>query len=125
MPSPTGSRSAPTARRLAGVSRSRVQVRDAGDGREVLILRGAPSRWYDGGFNPVLAWSPEGTRLAATNWDHSVSVWSGDRMPASPAQRWETARSRVFTWHLDEAEAAIAAVQAAAAGFHLDRLRRG
>ncbi len=52
----------PDGRRLAGVNRSRVQIRDAGDGREVLILRGAPSRWSDGGFNPVLAWSPDGTR---------------------------------------------------------------
>jgi WD40 repeat protein/tRNA A-37 threonylcarbamoyl transferase component Bud32/Tfp pilus assembly protein PilF len=112
----------PDGSRLAGVSRSRVQVRDASDGREVLILRGAPPRTFDGGYNPVLAWSPDGARLASSNWDQSISVWSGTRLPIPAAQRWQTARSRVFTWHLDEAEAAIAAVQPAAAGYHLDKL---
>ncbi len=80
----------PDGSRLAGVSRSRVQMpRRRAMGREVLILRGAPTRWYDGGFNPVLAWSPEGSRFAATNWDHSISIWSGDRgFHIAGGERW-------------------------------------
>ncbi len=112
----------PDGRLLAGMNRSRVQIRDAGDGREVLMLRGAPSRWSDGGFNPVLAWSPDGLSLASSNWDHSVSVWSGSGSPIPPAGRWETARSRLFAWRLGEAEAALAAVQVDAAAYHLDKL---
>jgi WD40 repeat protein/tRNA A-37 threonylcarbamoyl transferase component Bud32 len=114
----------PDGRRLAGVSRSRVQVRDVENGHEILILRGAPSRPSDGGFNPFVAWSPDGTRLAASNWDGSVTVWDAPRETASAEERWRSARRRVFAWHLDEAEAAVAAGRAGVASFHLDGLKR-
>jgi WD40 repeat protein/tRNA A-37 threonylcarbamoyl transferase component Bud32 len=114
----------PDGRRLAGVSRSKVQLRDVADGREILSLSGAPSRASDGGFNPVVAWSPDGTGLAATNWDGSVSVWAGIAGSIPARERWGAAERRVFAWHLGEAEAAIAAGQAGAAGLHLDRIRR-
>jgi WD40 repeat protein/tRNA A-37 threonylcarbamoyl transferase component Bud32 len=112
----------PDGRRLAGASRSRVQVRDVEDGHEILNLTGAPPRTFDGGFNPVVAWSPDGTRLAATNWDGSVSVWSGSFGSIPEPERWTAAARRVFSWHLQEAEAAMGAGDAAAAGFHHDKL---
>jgi WD40 repeat protein len=77
----------PDGRRLAGVSRPKVQLRDAEDGQEILILRGAPSRSGDGGFNPVVAWSPDGTRLAASNWDGSVAIWSAASETVPPEER--------------------------------------
>ncbi len=114
----------PDGRRLAGVNRDRVELRDVEDGREILILRGAPSRSNDGGFNPVVAWSPDGSRLAASTWDGSITVWNGPTETIPAAERWARARRRVFTWHLDEANAAIAAGQPGAAAFHLDELER-
>src|SRR5207302_7786611 len=48
---------------------------DVATGQDVLLLRGQPPRSGDGGHNPVLAWSPDGQRLAAMNWNGSVSVW--------------------------------------------------
>jgi WD40 repeat protein/tRNA A-37 threonylcarbamoyl transferase component Bud32 len=114
----------PDGRRLAGVSRSRVQLRDVEDAREILILRGAQSRASDGGFNPLAAWSPDGTKLAATNWDGSVTIWDAPAETIPTEQRWASAKGRVFAWHLSEAEAAIASGRPGAAGFHFDRLRR-
>jgi WD40 repeat protein len=114
----------PDGTRLAGVNRLRVQVRDVRDGREILTLRGAGSRSLDGGFNPVVAWSSDGARLAATNWDGSVSIWSGTGDSTPAERRWEQASKRTFAWHLDEASGAIAGGQPDAAAFHLDRLER-
>ncbi len=112
----------PDGTRIAGVNRSRVQVRDVRDGREILTLRGARARSLDGGFNPVVAWSPDGNRLAASNWDGSVSIWSGTTESIAAERRWEQARKRLFAWHLDEASEAIAGGQPDAAAFHLDHL---
>jgi tetratricopeptide (TPR) repeat protein len=114
----------PDGTRLAGVNRLRVQVRDVRDGREILTLRGAGSRSLDGGFNPVVAWSPDGARLAASNWDGSVSIWSGTEDSTPAERRWEQASKRTFAWHLDEANAAIAGRQPDAAAFHLNHLER-
>ena len=104
------------------MNRSRVQVRNVDDGREILSLRGAPSRPFDGGFNPLIAWSPDGRRIAALNWDQSVSIWNGTEESIPEADRWAAARSRVFAWHLAEAEAALASEQIAGAAFHLEKL---
>ena len=49
---------------------------DVRTGREALRLRGAPFRSSDPGFNPQVAWSPDGRRLAASNFDFSLSVWN-------------------------------------------------
>ena len=79
----------PDGRRLAGVSRSKVQVRDVEDGREILILRGAPSRCTTAGSTRSSPGVLDGTRLASSNWDQSISVWEprpgGD--PAAGAGR--------------------------------------
>ena len=79
----------PDGRRLAGVHRYRVELRDVEDGREILILRRRPSRSTDGGFNPVVAWSPDGTRLAASTWDGSVTVWNAPTETIPAEERWD------------------------------------
>jgi tetratricopeptide (TPR) repeat protein len=112
----------PDGRRLAGVSRARIQVRDVEDGREILVLRAAGFRSRDGGFNPVVTWSPDGAGLLASNWAGTISAWDAPAESLSPERRWEAARAQVFGWRLDEAEAAVSDGDAAAAGFHLDRL---
>jgi WD40 repeat protein/serine/threonine protein kinase len=63
--------------RLAGVSRDLVRLWDLQAGLEVLTLRGAPQRHWDPPFNPRLAYSPDGTALAGTNWNESISLWEG------------------------------------------------
>jgi hypothetical protein len=92
------------------------------ESQEVLVLRGAPPRSLDGGFNPALGWSRDGQQLASLNWDGSISIWSASPQPISPSQRWNAAGGRVFAWHLAEAEAAVAQAQTQAAQFHLTRL---
>jgi WD40 repeat protein len=67
----------PDGRRLAGVDREQVKVWDVLSGHEVLVLRGAGPREADWPFNPQVAWSPDGKRLACTNHDNTLSIWDG------------------------------------------------
>ena len=70
----------PDGRRLAAVSHLQVQLWDTVTGNPVLALRGDPPRPKDVGFNPRIAWSPDGRRLASSNWDGTASIWdSADR----------------------------------------------
>jgi tetratricopeptide (TPR) repeat protein len=98
-----------------------VKVWHVESGQEVLILRGAPPRSWDPGFTPRLAWSPDGRRLAATNWDASVSVWdAADRdAPAAKAALRAAAQGRAFDWHLRNLDASLDAETRFAADFHL------
>jgi WD40 repeat protein/tRNA A-37 threonylcarbamoyl transferase component Bud32 len=109
----------PDGRRLAGVDREKVLMWNARDGQEVLLLRGAQPRSIDGGFNPVVAWSPDSRQLAALNWDGSISVWDASERPSPATERWREAKGRTFAWHLAEAEAAAAREDARAVSFHL------
>jgi tetratricopeptide (TPR) repeat protein len=112
----------PNGRRLAGVDREQVRLWDVQAGQELLTLRGAPPRPADGGFNPALAWSPDGRRLAASNWDGSISVWEGlEEGPADPAAAWQEAQGRIYLWHLRAAERAVAEHSPTAA-YHLGRV---
>ena len=63
--------------RLAGVTRELVHLWDVQSGQDILTLRGAPQRPFDNGFNPRIIWSHDGSMLAISNWNSSVSVWSG------------------------------------------------
>jgi WD40 repeat protein len=65
----------PDRTRLAGVTRAEVIVLDVATGHEVLTLRGAPLAKGDKGFNPQLAWSPDGQYLAASQWNNTVAIW--------------------------------------------------
>src|SRR5438445_7825322 len=65
----------PDNRRLAGISRDVVKMWDVSTHHEVLSLRGAPQRHWDPAFNPRVAFSPDGKRLAGTNWNESISMW--------------------------------------------------
>jgi WD40 repeat protein/serine/threonine protein kinase len=111
-------------RRLAAVNREHVKVWDVATGKELLTLRGAPPRPGDGGFNPPLAWSPDGRWLAALNWDGSVSTWdTADRQegtPTAPLRR--VPNERIYAWHLHSAAKALGTGQLIAARFHLDRV---
>jgi WD40 repeat protein/Flp pilus assembly protein TadD len=115
----------PDGRRLAAVGREMVVLWDVRSGKGILTLRGAPPRPTDLGSNATLAWSRDGRRLAASNWDGSVAVWGGNGREAAadsgPLGRVPPAR--VFAWHLGEAEAALRAGQPSGAAFHLERLR--
>jgi hypothetical protein len=53
----------------------------------VLALRGAPPRPKDVGFNPKIAWSPDGRRLAASNWNGVASIWDSADQHTPDAQR--------------------------------------
>jgi len=113
----------PDDQRLAIVDREMVSTWDTRSGQQVLILRGAPQRPFDGGFNPTLAWSPDGRFLASSNWDASVSVWDGGYEGPSLAERNHVAETRRFLWHLTEAESAAKQRQFAAVEFHLAQVR--
>ena len=111
-------------RRLAGVSRESVTIWDMTTGKGILTLRAAPPRPTDLGTNAAVTWSHDGRWLAASNWDGTVAVWDGNSQAVSgavPSHR-QVPAARVYSWHLRQAQAALAARQPAAAAFHLDRL---
>jgi WD40 repeat protein len=91
----------PDGRLLATVDRDQVTVWDVFSGQQVLILRGAPPRTWDPGFNPKVVWSPSGWRLAASNWDNSVSVWDATERVSSTGKvrRRREAEQRATGWH--------------------------
>ena len=113
----------PDGKRLAGVDREKVWIWGIREAQELVVLQSAPPRPYDGGFNPTVTWSPDGLRLASTNWDGSMGVWDGFPVSSTPAERMAEARSRRLGWHLGEAECALHANQPASAWFHLGCVR--
>jgi tetratricopeptide (TPR) repeat protein len=114
----------PDESRLAGVNREHVQVWDVSSGQDVLFLRGAGPRRSDNGFNPRVVWSHDGKRLAASNWDRTVSVWDAAdfRSPEGKATLVAQAGTRAFLWHLARAETYSRPETASAAAFHRERL---
>jgi hypothetical protein len=110
----------PDGRLLAGLSRTELTVWDARQGGVVLALRGAPPHAADNGYNPQVCWSPDGRRLAASNWDHSVCVWDGAE---GKAELRAAADARAVRWHVSEAQSAEARGDVAAVRFHLARLQ--
>ncbi len=65
----------PDGKRLAGASRDLIKMWDAETGVETLTLRGATPRYRDPPFNARIVFHPDGTHLAGTNWNESISVW--------------------------------------------------
>jgi WD40 repeat protein/serine/threonine protein kinase len=118
----------PDDRRLAGISRDVVKVWDVSTHHEVLALRGAPQRHWDPAFNPRVAFSPDGKRLAGTNWNESISMWdtSGadddEGLAKQQLARQRAADARAAFWHLQEAEDCWLHHNFDAARFHLQRL---
>jgi WD40 repeat protein len=116
-------------KRLAGISRDVVKLWDVDAGVDILTLRGAPQRYWDAPFNPRVAFSPDGARLAGSNWDESFSIWDADPAVDQEADRGRQARrrqcadARATFWHLQEAEQCLRHRNPRAARFHLDRLR--
>ncbi len=119
----------PDGRRLAAISRDMVKMWDVETGHEALTLRGAAQRYRDPSFNPRLAFSPDGTLLAGTNWDESISTWEAPPLETEPQfakfqeKRRRFADERTDFWHLQEAELCLVYRNLSAARFHLDFLR--
>ncbi len=83
----------PDNKRLAGISRDVVKMWDVSTHHEVLSLRGAPQRHWDPAFNPRVAFSADGKRLAGTNWNESISMWdTGIAGDEGATARHQTAR---------------------------------
>ncbi len=119
----------PDGKRLVGVNRDLVKMWDVESGLEVLTLRGAPQRYGDPPFNARIIFHPSGRRLAAANWNESISVWDAP-MPSDEAERLEQeairrqgVEERASFWHLEEAEYCIEHKMKYGAQFHLQRLR--
>jgi eukaryotic-like serine/threonine-protein kinase len=118
----------PDGKRLAGASRDLIKMWDAETGVEVLTLLGAPQRYRDPPFNARVVFHPDGTRLAGTNWNESISVWTAPlrtdeeaRLRQQEARR-QAAAERAKFWHLQVAEHFVEHKNWTAAKFHLDRL---
>jgi WD40 repeat protein len=110
----------PDGRLLAGASRTHVVLWDVREGLEVARLRGGPPRTQDLAFNPRVVWSADGKKLAASNWEGSVSIWDVGREQGE--RRAAVVRSA--RWHLERATDAHGRGDFDAVAFHLDRLDR-
>lgn len=113
----------PNGARLAGANRERVQVWDAATGQDVLFLRGAARRLSNNAFNPRVAWSSDGMRLAASNWNRTATVWDATDFSTrcGKAVLADRAANRAVAWHVGGVEAHHESPFAAA--FHLEQLR--
>jgi WD40 repeat protein/predicted Ser/Thr protein kinase len=76
---------APDGRRLAGLTRSHLVLWDSETGHQLLALRCRTSA-MDYAFNPQLAFSPDGSRIAATQFDDTIVVWSAAGAPGTDPQ---------------------------------------
>jgi WD40 repeat protein len=119
----------PDGKRLVGANRDLVKMWDVESGVEVLTLRGAPQRYGDPPFNARIVFHADGIRLAAANWNESISVWDAP-MPSDEesqlqqqAARRLGADERALFWHLEEAEYCMEHKMKYGAQFHLQRLR--
>jgi len=115
----------PDSKRLAAVNREEVKLWDVVSGQDVLILRGSPPALSDVGFNPQLAWSGDGQRLAASNWNGTISLWDTEDRGTSQFQmrQRQAAAIRAFDWHLDIAAQAFKDDARAVFAFHWPRVR--
>jgi WD40 repeat protein len=103
---------------------------DVQTGVEVLTLRGAPQRYRDPPFNARVVFHPDGSRLAGTNWNESISVWNApphtdeDGLLRQRMARRRDADERALFWHLLQAEHCLEHehMSSSAAKFHLNRL---
>jgi serine/threonine protein kinase/WD40 repeat protein len=91
--------------RLSGVNRELVQIWDVPSGRKALVLRGGPRRPSDNGFNPQVVWSPDGSRLAASTWQHNVCLWDGldTSTPSGKQVLRRAAEQRAALWRVRQA----------------------
>jgi WD40 repeat protein/serine/threonine protein kinase len=107
-------------RRLAGISRDQVRLWDVRTGHHLLTLSGAPQRHRDPAFNPRLVFSPDGGRLAGSNWNESISLWEAvDLDPGRQNARLQSTEKRAALWHLEEAERCVRIKNLWAANLHL------
>ena len=86
----------PDSRRLAGADCEKVQIWNAVDGQEVLVLRGAQPRPLDGGFNPGACLEPgwAATCFVELGWKHQyLDRCAAPQLPG-PTERWKEAVSR-------------------------------
>lgn len=75
----------PSGERLAGANREFVTLWDE-QGQALIELRGAP-RSADTPFDAVVAFSPDGAKLAATQWDNTIRVWKSTSPPLGASER--------------------------------------
>jgi eukaryotic-like serine/threonine-protein kinase len=119
----------PDGKRLVGANRDLVKMWDIESGVEVLTLRGAPQRYGDPPFNARIVFHPDGRRLAAANWNESISVWDAPMPSDEETQlQQQTARrqgadERTLFWHLEEAEYCVEHKMKYGVQFHLQRVR--
>lgn len=85
----------PDGRRLAIASRRLIELADARTGEEVLILRGRGQlQPNDHGFNPLVRFSPDGSKILAICDDESNSLSEWSIAPALPGDRVRAAEFR-------------------------------
>ncbi|MEL6109714.1 MAG: hypothetical protein AAFU85_27200 [Planctomycetota bacterium] len=75
----------PSGKRLAGVNRELVTLWNS-EGETLLELRGRP-RSSDMPFDATVTFSPDGSMLAATQWDNSIRIWKSTDSPLSDVDR--------------------------------------
>jgi WD40 repeat protein/serine/threonine protein kinase len=115
----------PDNRRLAAISRDKLRMWDVETGHEALTLHGANQRYWDPPFSPRVAFSPDGTLLAGTNWNESISLWEAPRLDTEDQfanfqeKRRRFADERSSFWHLQEAEVCLNYRNINAARFHM------
>lgn len=97
-------------RRVAVHGGGRLGLLDLHSGQEVLnfdsIFRHHAGEWA---YEPMLAWSPDGERLAASDYYRNVLVFDAADVesPEAKARLRRGAEARAFAWHVARAESCL------------------
>ncbi|MFO0880316.1 MAG: protein kinase [Gemmataceae bacterium] len=119
----------PQGNRLAVASREGIiTLYDAATGKEVLTLQGRTGREMDRAFPPRVAFSPDGRRLAATDYTLGLWIWEADPPDtagdAQQAEHLARADRAAIDFHIRSALDGLEFSRPAQLAFHFDQVHR-
>jgi serine/threonine protein kinase/WD40 repeat protein len=91
----------PDGQHFAAISRDAIRIWNLQYDVELMSSLIGKARENDWAFNPQVAWSPDGKKLAYTNQEKQIIVWSGEDSKNQDSEIW------LANWYLKGAQSAL------------------